>query len=51
MWISYLLNFDVINFLLGQTLNSRSGPQHPFLPELRRFLEQMEAATSNISRK
>jgi diadenylate cyclase len=47
MWISYLLNLDVINFLLGQTL--KLGVLVLiilFQPELRRFLEQM--GSSNI---
>ncbi len=47
MWISYLLNLDVINFLIGQTL--KLGVLVLiilFQPELRRFLEQM--GSSNI---
>ncbi len=47
MWISYLLNLDVISFLIGQTL--KLGVLVLiilFQPELRRFLEQM--GSSNI---
>lgn len=49
MWISFLLNLDVISFLIGQTL--KLGVLVLiilFQPELRRFLEQMGSSNFKL---